>query len=473
LNHRPNIVILILDAVRAKSFSPYQTTHRGTHFLDELAAESTLFRRAYSTSTWTIPTHASMLSGLYLSQHRIENTRANRYFNEAIIPLPNALKNHGYTTAAFSQNTLFSPRYFLNSSPDEFFSDEAFPYTLKNSFTTRSPRNKLAKSFHTVSRYVDKVFRLRWFLNQMIQWIETPTEPFFMICNIANAHYPWAPSPGILIKKVGFRKLKSAFREDHFTLKPFQYNSGKLKATSLQREMWKLLYEAATTHVEKELGHFIRKLRKWKGWENTILVVTADHGEMLGEHKGIVGHTLTLHDNLIHVPLIIRHPDYPKGQIVEGVVQNLDLYPTALEWADYPTREIPAAQLQRPTLSGATAEPLETDGYAFAGLKKVNPSLSPHRFPSQQIAVRSAFWKYIWRNDGIEELYDMIQDPDEKMNLAPVAEGRAANILRDHKQALEDWRDNLTLFPPRRRSDAEPEMSEEFRSRLRELGYLE
>ena len=122
----PNIILIVLDAVRAHNVSAYGYPRRTTPFLDEFAANNMLFKRAISPATWTIPTHASLLSGLYLSQHRLENVNGDRRFNSVIRTLPELLSHAGYHTAVYSQNILFSAENYLADGFDEFYHLEDF-----------------------------------------------------------------------------------------------------------------------------------------------------------------------------------------------------------------------------------------------------------------------------------------------------------------------------------------------------------
>jgi arylsulfatase A-like enzyme len=211
------------------------------------------------------------------------------------------------------------------------------------------------------------------------------------------------------------------------------------------------------------------------------VVITSDHGEMLGDHRGLVGHMLSLHDSVLHIPLVVRHPDYPAGLTVEGVVQLLDLYPSVIEWAGVSSGRMPAAQLQRPSLSAAVSSPACPSGYAFAeedytdsynvpeGLVGNNPLMDPHRYPCQQIAVHSATHKYIWCDDRPAELYDLEADPLETCDLA--SQGRATIEAAKLQGVLEQWLSELQEFPPQ--MVEEPgEVSPETIDRLRALGYV-
>jgi arylsulfatase A-like enzyme len=479
-NYRPNVLILILDAVRARQMSGYGYAVRTTPHLDAFASDNILFQHAFSTANWSIPTHASMLSGLYLSQHRLENVNGDREFNENIVTLPHALRDVGYRTVAFSENQLFSPRHHFDCF-DEFYEIERVMQAKSlTRFIRRS--SKRPKGFWRLAgRYLRKMMAPRLSLNAMYNWIAggDETRPFFLMVNLSSAHYGWAPPPDLALRFLG-PQLRHLSSEDFTTLKPFEYNSGKRRPTEVQRQVWRKLYDAAISHLDREVGRFLRRLRCWRGWDRTIIVVTADHGEMLGEYRGIVGHTLSLHDNLIHVPLIVRHPDYSSGSEVKEVVQLLDLYPSILEWAGVEMGGIPSAQLQRPSLSCAVASELPS-GVAFAeedftdsydvirGLLGVNPDMDPQKYPRRQVAVRSITHKYLWCNDRKGEFYNLVVDQGEEHNLIDTDAPKEKAFLVDLQQALEKWNSDLEIFPPRKaNTEVDPEVIE----RLRALGYV-
>jgi arylsulfatase A-like enzyme len=481
----PNIIVLILDAVRARNISAYGGRPGTTPYLDAFAAENVLFKRAFSPGTWTIPTHASLLTGLYLSQHRIESTKADRCFNDAIVTLPTAMHSHGYRTAAFSQNFLFSPKYKLGEFHEFHDMDELWeshplsrgiPWT---SYESGGWQNSV------VIRYIRKLIGLRHFLNSMGNWIEALNEetPYFLMANITNAHYPWAPPPELLWRAMGF-KVRLFRNRELFSPNPFQFNSGKRKVTKTHRQFWLALYNASVSHVDREVGRFLRRLRRWKGWQNTIVVVTADHGEMLGDYQDMFGHMLSLHDNLIHVPLIIRHPAYSGPISVERVVQNLDLYTSVIEWTGRSTVTIPAAQLQRPGLSAAMEAPHDPGGVAFAeedysdsynplpGLMRVNPKMDPKKYPQRQISVHKATHKYIWAGDQPGKFYNLVSDPEESRNLIDSDDIAEQTVLRELHQTLETWRSGLEYFPPKP-VDEVANVDAVTLERLRDLGYID
>jgi arylsulfatase A-like enzyme len=330
-------------------------------------------------------------------------------------------------------------------------------------------------------QYWQKMKRPRKLFDALVDWIQFrgPGTPFFLMTNVLNVHYPWAPPPFPLLKRLRFNP-RHLLQSEFVIPKPFSFNSGKKRITPLHRAVWHSLYEAAVEHVDREVGRFLRLLRQIEGGEDVIVVITSDHGEMLGD-RGLVGHTLSLHDNILHVPLIIQHPGWPSGLTIEGVVQTVDLYSSVVDWAGVPLETIPSAQLQRSSYSDAVASPDSLSGYAFAeedytesynvieGLLSVNPDMDPHRYPRRQVAVHSANHKYIWYDDRPAAFYDLRTDPLEERNLLDSSE--QVSVVEDLRQALGHWRERLDLFPPRGVDDR-VEADEEVVRRLRNLGYI-
>jgi arylsulfatase A-like enzyme len=482
---RPNIVVLVLDSLRAGQMSCYGYPRATTPNLDAFArSEAVLFKRVFSPATWTVPSHASLLTGLYVSQHRIESIEADRRFNEAIVTLPELLRRGGYRTAAFSHNPLFSPVRGHGDGFDEFheMDDLAAGHTRARLLGRAVDRS--SGILRTVAQYGRRAAAPGLVLDASLRWIgeQEAAKPYFLFANLLAPHYPWAV-PFRALLRAGALRPRYLKRREFLTLKGnWTFNAGVAPVTEAHRAAWKRLYDAATMHVDQEVGRFLRRLRE-RGWENTIVVVTSDHGEMLGEHRGIVGHLLTLHDNVTHVPLIVRRPGYPGGREVEAVVQTLDLFPTLAEWARVSTEGVPAAQLQRPSLSTVVERP-EADGrLAFAEedysdsydvlatLRGVNPNLDADRYPVVQRMVRSETHKYVSYGNGTGELYSLVDDPREERNLLPGPGAAEQAVLSELERALAAWYESLELFPPRD-AGVEEAMDEVTEERLRALGYI-
>jgi arylsulfatase A-like enzyme len=488
--NRPNVVVLVLDSLRASQASCYGYERRTTPSLDAFARRSVLFRRAFSPATWTVPSHASMLTGLYVSQHRIESIEVDRRFNEAIVTLPELLRRDGYRTAAFSHNPLFSPAHGLGEGFEEFHEMDDLAVGRLRARLLGRVIDRSGGAVRALAQYGRRTIAPRLVLDAAERWIterQAERAPYFLFANLLAPHFPWAV-PFRTLLRAGALRPRYLLRRDFLTLKDnWAFNAGLTPVTQAHREGWRRLYDAAVMQADKEVGRFLRRLSRRRGWDNTIVVITSDHGEMLGEHRDIVGHILTLHDNLTHVPLIVRHPGYLRGLEVEAVVQTHDLYSTLAEWTGAPVDDVPPAQLQRPSLSVAVEQPADAGRLAFAEedysdaydvlgkLRQLNPELAADRYPVVQRMVRSATHKYVSYNgspgERAGELYSLVDDPGEEENLLP-AEGRArTRVLSKLEKALSTWHGGLEVFAPREAEGGEG-MDEVTEERLRALGYI-
>lgn len=418
-----------------------------------------------------------MLSGLYLSQHRIENVKRTRSFHHEIVPLPKALNNAGYRSAAFSHNPLFSPSHHFDYF-DEFYSPDK-SFTAPSWARTVRETGSLPKLAQVAVSYLEKMERPRRLFHDMLTWVDHQEKPFFLMANLVNIHYPWSPPPNFLFQELG-RNVRYLASSEMRVPRPWHFNAKRLQLTERQQRIWTQLYNASIRHVDQELGRFVRRMKKLKAWKNTIMVITADHGELLGEHNGIVGHTLSLNDRIMHVPLILRHPDRIESRVVETVVQTVDLYASVLAWAQAATADIPRAQLQCPPFSEtmsqarsrfAFAEEDYTDSYDILGaLGRVNPAFdAPAIYPERQVAVHDGAYKMIWKNRGASELYNLNDDPLEQMNLAGKEQFRSR--LEQFKTALALWEKDKKLFPPQ---ESAPDGADDpqMMAQLRSLGYV-
>jgi arylsulfatase A-like enzyme len=422
-----------------------------------------------------------LLTGLYLTQHRIENINGNRILNKDIVPLQTILNNNGYRTAGFSQNPLFSKIHNF----DNFIEFHEINELLDKRLFTRYVR---AMSENTEGirgnafRYLRKVIAPRILLKSVLDWIlnSSHSQSFFLIANILNSHYAWSPDPDQLIRVIGLNP-KYLINDDYYMLKPFDFNSNKRRITDEHRRLWKSYYDASIMQTDRAVGSFLKVLKQRGLLQNTIVIITSDHGEMLGESRDIVGHMLTLHDNILHIPLIIHHPNFKGGVVVENVVQLLDIFSTIIDWSRISTEGIPSHQLQRPTLSCSISHPEDCEGLAFAqedytdsynvikGLLNRNPDMDPNKYPRKQVAIRSATHKLITFDDRPEEFYNLEADPDEDDNIINTLSPIDQQIYFDLRNNLDTWSNSLVEFPPQ---EVESHINHQIEERLKSLGYI-
>jgi arylsulfatase A-like enzyme len=248
--------------------------------------------------------------------------------------------------------------------------------------------------------------------------------------------------------------------------------------TSMSEEdfvILRALYDSALASIDEEIGMFVAALRQQGLLDRTLLIITSDHGENIGEH-GLMSHAYSLHDTLIRVPLIIRYPEcFPAGQRVAQQVQLTDLFPTVLDVLQLDVPEV-RQELQGVSLLAPLADVPE-QRLAYAEMLAPHPSMialnrrsglpedTPHpAFDRALRCLRTRDTKLIWASDGNHALYDLHQDPYETVNRFTTDPERATTLL----EILEAWHppNGVSLLAPT------PTMNNDIRQRLRDLGYL-
>ena len=406
----PNIILLILDTVRASSMSLYGYQRPTTPVLDSLARESTVFDAAYATAPWTAPSHASMMTGLWASQAGAD------YLNpmfDSVTTVAQVLAGRGYVSGGFMANTGYAG-YQLGISRG-FTHYEDFPFSFQQALwsTTLSQTGSGRLLLESVLEGE------RWKVRQALTRPNLRTEtvrksepltaatiarnffvwrdgearrPYFAMLNFMDAHAPYEPPDGY-----GTR-----------------FNSGK---TELDR------YDGGIAYEDSIIGSIVERLRARGDLERTILVVTSDHGEQFGEH-GLDSHGNSLYLPLLHVPLMVYAPGRaPAGQRVRSLVSLRDLAATLVDVAGAPAGALPGSSLARAWTSSGNADlgPIIAEAAAVVNPSKVNLT----RFGPMKSAIDSA-GHYIFYGNGTEQLFDWRTDSGEVDDRSTAPDGAAA-----------------------------------------------
>src|SRR2546421_4034718 len=370
---RPDIVLLVLDTQRLDRLSCYGCKLEISPHIDELAGDSTLFHCAVAPAQWTIPSHASMFTGVYPSAHN--TVQSSSVLPETLPTAAERLRDGGYFTAAFCNNPLVG---VVNNGLRRGF----LSFLNYSGWLTSHP-NQVGRGSSLIDRYRQWFKRLLTAVVSRIQDAFTRSEfllelsfsplmvpfwqtalsfkgntakslsdaallltqrkdvaedqPIFSFINLMGTHMPYDP-PRRLVTKFAphVRDNKSAQRYLH------HFNSDIVGwymplARALDEEQKVTLdgmYNSEVANQDELVGAFLEKLRASGRLDRTLLVVCADHGDHLGE-KQFIGHSLSLYNELIHVPLLVRDPggDFPRGTTVERFVSTRRVYHTILEAA--------------------------------------------------------------------------------------------------------------------------------------------
>ncbi len=429
---RPNVVVLVVDTLRADRLGVDGNPRGLTPFLDELAQRGTRFARAYAASAWTNPSVASLLTSRYPSQHQVRNFDSKLAEDE--VTFGQRLAQGGWVGGGFSANVQLDA---ANGYGRGFQRWERFPETIKLRGGALSDA------------------ALAW-LDQA--WRPSSGQPVLLYLQYMEPHAPYEPP--------------AAFRE-RFAAGVSAEEAKRLNDLLLALEWSKLsdddvahlaaLYDAEVAAVDAELRRFVGDLERRGVLDHALLVVTADHGEEFREHEQLV-HGLTLFEAAIHVPLLVIGGGFPAGAVVRQPVSLVDVAPSILAAAALSPEPRFEGRSLRTLLS-----PLDVDGEVLSELLSWQESGDWRQHAAALIAgpLKLVVPPYHLRTIKVPQVYDLARDPGEKFPNAPglgVAELVLHQRLTSLVAALEP-----RAAPVAGHGDLDPAQ----RARLRALGYLQ
>ena len=401
----PNVLLIIVDALRADHLSSYGYPRGVSPALDRLAAEGVLFEKAFSTSSYTLPSHASILNGLYAYQHGVE-WRSFHAASRQHRTLPEELQTKGYRTAGFSGNTFWFTR--AHGFGRGFLHFEDFFH---------SPTDKVMRTAY--GRMAVRLLRRRLGWNDIIarkrapetnravlRWLDRdPQRPFFVAINYMDVHDPYLPPEP-------FRGRFSAGAQPGGLINWELHVPGSLTPAELQSEID--AYDGAIAYVDEQIAALLASIKTRLNGRDLLVVVTSDHGEEFGEHGGFL-HGGHLYRETIHVPLVLWQPGIiPGGIRVQIPVSNAAIPATVMDLAVAEQRRFQGPSLQQlwsGTASSRSAPRSDLE----------QRSWEPARLPVQHGSLRSLVssgWHYIEHDTFGAALYDFVNDPHETVNLA-------------------------------------------------------
>ncbi len=455
---RPNILLLVLDCVRFDGLHIFGNARSVTPNLDLLAENSRRYTQARSAAIWTLPSHASMFTGLHPRQHGVNVE--TRWLDESIPTMAQRLSRAGYQTTAFSTNAWVGPHFGLDRGFEDFYALwRLVPSMGKTKFPwwEKALRKKVLERGDKGARKLNKYVR-KWWRTQ-----RDPDRPFFMFGLYLDAHLPYRPPRGYaerLLTPDALRRARAANQD------AWAYMAGEVSMTPEDFAGLRALYDAEIAYVDEQIGDLLAFLDSVGALQNTLIAVTSDHGENIGDH-GLMDHQYCVCDSLARVPLIIHYPGALAAGDDPAPVQHTDLLPTFLELAQAPTdASLPGRSL---IASAAPAAPQITQ-YTAAHRHRFarrHPGFDPASkgFDRTYDGVALDGYKLIRSNTGQRWLYDLTDDPDERTDLARKMPGRVAALTA----ALDAW---LADHPPLTDAAAAPELDEDLQKHLRGLGYL-
>lgn len=418
---RPNVLLVTLDTTRADRLGLHGYARPTSPVLDQLASESIVYDRAYSTSSWTLPAHASLFTGLVPPTHGARKDEKGELILTAEVAAP---ESWGIYRARAPREDVPTLAGVLGAAGWSTAAIVGGPW-MKRAFG-------LGRDFaHYDDDDVDADGRRGSAITERARaWVRQAPRPFFLFLNYFDPHTPYEAPKAYLQRVLGGESFPRGLSPD--------------AAQSLQ-------YDAEIRYTDDQLGLLFGELRQLGVWDETWIIVTSDHGELLGEH-GRVGHGLTLDEALVRIPLIVKPPRGAgrPGRVAEPVLLT-DVMPMLLDALGLP---IP------PGVQGGV--PGRTERPVFA---EVNP-LPAESEDGDQRAWIEGDWKLLWSHRDGARLFDVARDPGETRDLGPEEPERLAAM----RERLERYVESLprpTAQGPERVID--PETAEALRS----LGYVE
>ena len=486
----PNVLILVWDTVRADHLSAYGYGLDTSPNLKAFAKEGVLYERAISPAMWTLPSHSAMFTGLPESANGA--TADHKWLDDKFPTMAESFSDYGYDTYLFSANPYLQDHTNLGQGFDareypwdpkwkrkaaantrakliaDDASTELSPAYVEGEFSSGRPNDKV-KEAGPVSA------------EALLTWVDGRAEaarPWFAVINYMEAHAPRIPSIESRSALFDVAAIAQQKKVDESYGRLLAYTTHVREYTDAELATIAQVYDASLRDLDQATGALFDTLRQKGVLDNTIVVITADHGEHLGENH-LLDHKYSVYNALVHVPLVIRYPARLKPGVVTQVVSNLGIWGTVADLAGAPP---PPAGTLSPSLVDpsklmpeAFSELVAATPMALGRMAKAGEQFEWGPFLRTYAAVQDNTHKCIISHakDGTDEqrkLFDLVADPLEARDL-PAGKAKEAAALCDR---IVPWRATFTAYdpatgekPPARASD--PELA----ARLQALGYLD
>jgi arylsulfatase A-like enzyme len=465
---RPNIVVIVLDTARPDRLSVYGHERPTSPALEAFAAQGTRFDRAYSSSSWTLPAHASLFTGTSPEVHEARQ-RTTRVV-ESLPMLPEQLADAGYYTAGFSGNMWLSEFTGLDRGFDHFENRNRGHYiphirALANDFAGRP----IETERHFVAQRV-----LDW-----LEWRAESEQPFFLFVNLIDAHMPYLPDwraarHFLENRNQRWRSIQRFYPQANARRILYRHYARRRPFEPIEWEALDAMYQGALRVADRLAGDIIAAVDAVSDPKNTLVFVLSDHGENLGDH-GHIGHIFNLYESNVRIACLARGPGFAAGAHVDRVVHITDVHRTLLDAAGVTA----GARAEGVDLRGAIPENRVV--YASLDVPRISLEIFPEaiaksgdleRYRRYLNAAIGERYKLIRAYDEAgkilhSELYDLETDPDETHALPP--EAADADALGRLRETL----DRNQRHEPKDVTRSLDDLPEETRAGLRALGYLD
>jgi arylsulfatase A-like enzyme len=405
-----NVILVSFDALQAAHTGCLGYFRNTTPTIDKFAKQGFLFKNAIAPASWTVPSTMCWFTSLYPSEHKCINKYSTytekekiltnlKQLSPGVITLAEVLQKNGYKTGGFTGDAGVGGRFGYSQGFDMYFDGPKF--------------GGMDKS-----------------IPKAIEWLkENKGNKFFIFLHGYDVHGQYDPPDGYTKRFLDFdyKGPLVGGKEEQGRLREESLEKGFITLTDDDVRFWRALYDEKINDVDERARLFIEEIQNLGLLNNTIIVLTADHGTEFYEHKRF-DHGFSLYDELIHVPLVFWLPNTKAATVIEDQVRGIDIMPTLLDLL-----EIKVPKKVKAQMKGTSLKPLmqgkHTDLDAF--------SETDYRFYTSKRSIRTNDdWKFIYTMEtGQKELYNLKEDPRELNNLVD----KEKRVAYELEQKLFAW----------------------------------
>lgn len=398
LDH-PNVLLIVVDTLRADRLNSFGGDLNLTPNLDALARESMIFSDYWASSSWTLPTISTMLTSVHMDVHGGKDKQSP--INPNITTLASALNDAGYRTKAITEGGLFRSVYNLDRGYEHFVEHQ----------------NGLAEGIQLANAFFDKRAR---------------NEPWFLTLHSYEVHEPYTPDKALLdqVRASLPPDMAQGIERPTDFIEFFESGEWDQVLAADVPALMEELHNAEVVHADRLIGALLDRLRAAGQLDNTLVVVTADHGEEFGEH-GMLGHSDSLYPELLRIPLLMRFPDgYGAGQVIDLPTSQLSLTPTILDAVGLSERA------QSPVFQGTSLLRAGTQAPVFASRYLDNGETLFALRDGDSLLIEGTYrFERLSRGTPNVELYALDQDPGAQVDL-DVSDPEQLEAMRALMQSL-------------------------------------
>ena len=461
----PNVLLISVDMLRPDHLSCYGYRQPTSPSIDALAKEGVAFDKNFASSSWTLPSHAAMFTSLPDSLHGCTDT--DRSLDPSAVTLAERFQAFGYETAGFFSGEYLHPAFGLGQGFERYVDCTSYA-----AMTSGKPVNEWAmdKDVMEASHRDDPGATT---YSEFKGWLEKRSKrPFFAFVHFWDVHFDFTPPPPYDTKfDPGYTGPIDG--------KNFFFDNDRYKAGMDPKDLQHLLalYDGEIAWTDSLIGKIRADLEKQGLLENTVIALTSDHGTEFFEH-GSKAHRMTLYDEVIRTPLVIRYPkSLPQGRRVAELSRGVDVGPTLIELAGFPVPQDVYGQSLLPTLGGKDGAGGGAPGGSKVAMNRVvGRAVSELDSLGQHLrAVRTQKWKLVDDIGNGEDhwYFDLQKDPGELTQLRDFDSElgkKAVAGYEEEVQALNAFSDTHPV--PAAHGAAAPTLPSSVQKELKRHGYV-